>query len=541
MGKLAVALLILLPLLSDPGADPAYPGPGEVEAVLRATPGDLPLGRLAEIGRSRQDRPILALLSGLPGPLPIEGRPRLLVVAGLAADHRVGTATALALPKALARLAAADSAVAELLSRCAVEIVPLVNPDGLAALLAGPEREFRGNLGPRDDDRDGRLDEDPPRDLDGDGFVTWMRVPDPAGPLRISPEDPRLLVPADGSRFERGSFHLLPEGLDSDGDGEVAEDGPGGVDLDRNFPCGGDRYDPRRGPAQPSEPESRALAGHLVGNPLIAAVLVYGRHDNLSGVPPANRAQGRAMPDGPFPDDVPLFSEAARRFADTAATPGALADPPAGAFHHFAYFCRGLPAFATPLFREPPAGDHLLPSGAKPASADARWLAWSDAALDGAGFRSLAPFDHPTLGPVEIGGFAPLFRLNPPPDALPALADAQARFVTALLGLLPRPSLRAVEVRELAPGAHEVRVTLVNEGAFPLATAMGERQRTLAPLRLSVEPAAAVLAGPTQALVWRLPESARTFRFTVAGMPGDRLRVLLASPRFPPLEAEVIL
>ena len=67
--------------------------------------------------------------------------------------------------------------------------------DGRAGSRRGRERETertlqiriaRGHANPLvprpiDQDRDGLVDEDGPEDLDGDGEITWMRGPDPAG------------------------------------------------------------------------------------------------------------------------------------------------------------------------------------------------------------------------------------------------------------------------------------------------------------------------------------------------------------------------
>ena len=56
------------------------------------------------------------------------------------------------------------------------------------------------------------------------------------------------------------------------------------------------------------------------------------------------------------------------------------------------------------------------------------------------------PATHPQLGNVEVGGFAPNARVNPPASALPEILDAHADFALWLAGQLPE-----VEVVETLP------------------------------------------------------------------------------------------
>ena len=52
-----------------------------------------------------------------------------------------------------------------------------------------------------------------------------MRRKDPGGGFKVSPEDPRLLVPVKPG--EPGEYEVLGlEGIDNDGDGAVNEDPP---------------------------------------------------------------------------------------------------------------------------------------------------------------------------------------------------------------------------------------------------------------------------------------------------------------------------
>ncbi|NBX33184.1 MAG: hypothetical protein EBR07_10760, partial [Planctomycetes bacterium] len=136
--------------------------------------------------------------------------------------------------------------ITELVDRSTFYLVPLVNPDGRAEWFANANTPHSARTGqkPVDNDGDGVADEDGPDDMDGDGQITMMWRPDPFGTHRRDPRDPNRMIPvprepkADGTR-EYGDWVMAgQEGFDNDGDGRVNEDGPGGYDMNRNFPSG---------------------------------------------------------------------------------------------------------------------------------------------------------------------------------------------------------------------------------------------------------------------------------------------------------------
>ena len=79
------------------------------------------------------------------------------------------------------------------------------------------------------------IDEDGYEDLNKDGLITLMRIKDPAGRFIESDEDERIMVEADISKGQSGNYLVYSEGIDNDKDGSFNEDGPGGVDFNRNF------------------------------------------------------------------------------------------------------------------------------------------------------------------------------------------------------------------------------------------------------------------------------------------------------------------
>ena len=292
----AIATLVALacPPAQDVPAKANYHDDAALEAALRASVGKDPArGKLGTLGKSLGGKPIWVATLG-------EGDDRakagILVIAGADGTHLVGTEMALAHVDSLLSRASGDPKVGALLKEHTIYVVPRLNPDGAAALFGSPKRENAANLRPVDEDRDRRTDEDGPDDVDGDGLITMMRIPDPKGDYRIDAKDPRIMVKADRAKGERGTHKLVPEGLDDDGDGSWNEDGPGGVRIDRNFSHNWKEHDRATGTSPMSEPESRALADFLLDHPNIAAVVVYGLHDNVRKAPRGGEAGGDGEP-----------------------------------------------------------------------------------------------------------------------------------------------------------------------------------------------------------------------------------------------------
>lgn len=307
------------------------------------------------IGTSRENRDLL-LMTLSSDAAKADSKPALLITAGLDGRHGVGVQTALL----VARQIVTDHA--DLLNDVTVYVIPCANPDGMQRNLGGVNFGHIGTLRAVDEDRDGAADEDAPTDLNGDGVINMMRRIDP--PLDDTathlpdPEAPRLLKKADKEKGERAIYSVYIEGLDADGDGLVAEDGPGSVDLDKNFMHRWPEHDVDSGPTQLSEPESAALAKFVLEHPNIVEAITFGRHDNLVNVPDGkgkdNSGEG---PKDLDEDDVGYYNEVAKVFKELTGQENAPKPPAetAGSFHAWLYAQRGIPSFATVVWGRPEA------------------------------------------------------------------------------------------------------------------------------------------------------------------------------------------
>jgi len=154
-----------------------------------------------------------------------------------------------------------------------------------------------------------------------------------------------------------------------------------------------------------------------------------------------------------------------------------------------------------------PGGDDGSPPGANAPKAaaedDSAWLDYSDRDRNHEGFVDWMPFDHPTLGKVEIGGFVPGFKTNPPADQLETLAAKQTEFVLKLIERRPRLSLAGPVVTQLSPGVFEVRLGINNDGTLPITTFMARRTRAIPAIvvRISTD-IDHLVSGDRQALCW---------------------------------------
>lgn len=265
---------------------PKYHSYAELSQALQSLAGaHKTAARLVSIGKTRGGRDVWALEIGNPGGIPPAGRPALLVAAGFEGDHLVGSEIALSVAETLLKGAASDPEIKRRLDTSTIYVIPRVNPDGAEGFFAAVKTGFKTNASPFDNDNDGRVDEDGPEDLNGDGFITVMRVKAAGGEYMIDPDEPRLMKRAEPKKGESGAYKLFTEGIDNDGDGFINEDPPGGTDLNRNFAHEYPYYKPDAGPHMVSEAESRALMDWVIAHRNIAAILTFGESDNLIVAP----------------------------------------------------------------------------------------------------------------------------------------------------------------------------------------------------------------------------------------------------------------
>ncbi len=491
---------------------------GWTDRLVREHPG---VCKAVSIGVSREGRGLIALELAIRSEIAPDRRPAILIVATIGGDHLVGGEVAMEIvDRLLDMTGAGDESAIEFLTDHALYVIPRVNPDAAESYFDDVASARRRNLRPDDADRDGLIDEDPPNDINGDGLVTMMRVFDADdATLMPDPDEPRLDRKADRDMGERPLYKLVIEGVDDDGDGELNEDGVGGVDLNRNFMHGYEEHVDGTGPHQVSEPESLALLKYVLDHQNIAVVLTYGRHDNLSRTPDGKGKNAAGAPKNIDEKDVGAYRYIGNRFREMTGLEDAPRDSGDGAFFAWAYAQFGVPSFATPLWTGAQPGKNERDKEGSPkqdgdrsdggeSGEEAAWLLYSDEQRDGEGFVDWTPFEHPELGTVEIGGWAPFFKTNPPADAIDGIAGKQLEFVLDLAVRLPDITLTEPEITKLASGLYRVKMALENNGFLPTGTAMAVRNRRARPhvVRLSV-PVEQVISGRPVHKVWSIPGS----------------------------------
>jgi hypothetical protein len=307
--RIAMGLsLLLMGILALPGSalgqGSSYLNHDGLTRELRSVANSSNAVRMESLGTTLEGREIWVLEIGNSAGMPMDDRPAVLVVANLEGNHLVGSHLALEMVRYLVENAGND-AVADILNNQTIYVFPRLNPDGAEAMFADVKWERRTNAFDFDDDNDGRTNEDGPDDLNGDGFITMMRVADPAGPYMVDPQDDRILKRADASKGETGTFKIYWEGTDNDNDGFINEDGPGGVDLNRNFQHAYPYWQSDAGLHMVSEVETRALMDFVLAHGNIGAVFTFGLTDNL--VTPPDSRGGLA---GASILDLPVFADA---------------------------------------------------------------------------------------------------------------------------------------------------------------------------------------------------------------------------------------
>jgi len=374
-----------------------------------------------------------------------------------------------------------DERVTRILQRYTVYAIPRVSPDGAEVYLTTPEtlRSVpRFYPHPHPDEKEGLH----PADIDGDGEILLMRVMDPAGEWKPSSKDPRALARRQPDE-ECGTFYrIYTEGLIRDYDDGEVRTAPvkWGLDLNRNYPYSWapDTRQPGSGEFPLSEPETRAVAEFVVKHPNIVLAFTYhttgGVILRVPGSHPAARSPQRDIQaliaigemgteETGYPC-VPCFEDFMGANAESFST---------GAFDDWLYEHKGILSYTVETWNQAQrAGVQQWPRRPKsPKEQDEdflKMLAWNDRELGGKGWESWRPFDHPQLGPVEIGGWHSKFvAQNAPFLFLEGECHKNMRFSLRAMACLPRLEMGKVAAKKLGEGVYEVSALVKNIGYLP--------------------------------------------------------------------------
>ena len=208
-------------------------------------------------------------------------KPAIFVMANAEGNVPVATEAALSLAKELVK--------EENLKRFTWYLVSVLNADALSHYFENPLWNNTRNDRPYNDDMDDAVDEDGPDDLNGDGFITQMRVIDPLGTLIPEEADARFMRKANAAKGEKGIYKLYTEGVDNDGDGRYNEDPKGGVNSGINFPHLFKANSHNSGAWPGSEPEVFEIMKFIYAHPEIAATFNFGSSDFCIQAPKGGR------------------------------------------------------------------------------------------------------------------------------------------------------------------------------------------------------------------------------------------------------------
>jgi murein tripeptide amidase MpaA len=470
----------------------------ELSALLRRLARRAPdLVAVSSIGKSYEGRDLwLATVTDRRAGEAAD-KPAHWVDANIHATELCGGVAALALLRRLVEgHATGDERVVEALRTRTFYVVPRVNPDGVEAAIGPQPRYLRSSVRPwpwRDGRRWPGL---VASDLDGDGAIRTVRVADPDGAWTPHPDDDRVMVPVPLDGVCAGHrYRCLAEGRIEGYDGftiptprDVA-----GLDLNRNFPAGWSPTTTGAGDRPGSEPEIDALLRAITERPNVCGYNAYHTAGGVLLRPSSTQA------DSTLPRvDVWTWTELAKVGTELTGYPAHSvyedftwdrSQLMAGASDDWAYEHLGVYSWTTEFW------DVVHAATGEHAATDIWWMGptpsqelavarWADAEARDAGYRPFEPFDHPDLGPVELGGCDEV-RLwsNPPPSRLAEEVSGHADFAIAQALAAPALAIRHLSARPLADGAWRVDAGIANTGWLPTnVTARAAQQHLVLPI-----------------------------------------------------------
>jgi murein tripeptide amidase MpaA len=457
----------------------------ETNQIMRSYADRFPkLTRLYSIGKSYKGADLMLMEVTNQDTGPAEDKPALYMDGNIHSGELTGSAVTLYMIGYLLDRYGKDPEVTGLVDSRAFYLRPKFNPDG-ADLALLKDVSLRSTVRPWDDDNDDTADEDPAEDLNGDGLITQMRIPDPEGNMKISSEDPRLMVRRDKNETGGSAYRVVGEGVDNDHDGRLNEDGIGGIDLNRNFSRNWEPeyLQPGAGPFPLSEPETYATIKFIDGHPNIMSIV----HNHTSGGF-VYRLPSSSDPTQFNKDDLALIETLGAKYTEITGRPvqPSSTDPVKhryGTLIGWAYEDRGIIGWV-PEYWPGVSADY----DGDGTTSELERLRFNDEKLGGKYFVAWKPFDHPEFGKVEIGGWRSRFiSQNPPPQLLEKECALQIPWLFYLAKQSPFIKMTDPAVTDLGEGKFQVEVTVCNEGFLPTnLTERGIQAKLIKPVYASI-------------------------------------------------------
>ncbi len=509
----------------------------ELTALLRDWERQYP-GLLAveSIGTSHEGRDIWAATITNHTEHPASEKPALYVDGNMHAGEVTGCAVALSTIHDLLTQYGSDAAVTDLLDTRTLYVLPRVNPDGAERYLTTPYT-LRSSVRPYPEPEPG--EGLTPEDLDGDGRILTMRVPDPKGEWKISEQDARLMVKRKPGDTGGAYYRLYTEGiLNKYVRGPVTVAKPlEGLDINRNYPANWSTTQRGGGPYPLSEPETRAVAQFVVDHPNICGILNYHTTGGVNLSPPcatsdatmplkdrevykalgALAAETTGYPYITVYDAFPAIDERGTRSA-------------AGGFIEWTWEGLGIWGISPELWDIVGKAGVTFPDVKQKLLHDpteeegVALLKWNDEHLKGEGFVNWHAHDHPQLGKVKIGGWhSKRVRQNAPPEFLREEEEKYATFTRQYAALTPLVRVGTTEVESLGNGLWIVRALIENHGWLPTNLSdRATRNGTAKPVTVEIA-GGEVLMGKQKAEIGHLDGRATSGSVLFGFYPGARI------------------
>ena len=382
---------------------------GELTRYLEKAAAQYPaLASLQSVGKSFEGREIWCLTITNQASGPDTAKPAVYFDGNIHAGEVTGSHVCLYTIKQLLEGYGTDPEITYLLDTRAFYILPRVNPDGAEMYLTTPFM-LRSSVRPypEPEEKEGLRAED----VNSDGLILQMRVPDPNGPWKVSDKDPRLMVLRRPDDYKGQFYRIFPEGRIYGDREDPVKVVPSkyGLDINRNFPANWKIDQFGAGPYPLSEPETRALADFILGHPNISTFQAYHTSGGVIYRPFCTKPDSDMIP-----ADLAIFRAIGLRgqeitgYKPIPASHGGLGASRAGIFIDWVYEHRGIIGYTTELWDM---------AGRAGVNKDKEWhdktpqdieedelklLKWQDENLGGKGFVPWTPVKAPAGSTVTL-------------------------------------------------------------------------------------------------------------------------------------------